>query len=102
MNIKLTDANLAVKNAKFDMILQKRELKTFVKENSVADQEFQQIVNKEWNIKWNKRSKECKEKVNRLKEKQANVHKKIENKYTAKNKYLKNKHSQNENDQRPS
>ena len=40
--------------------------------------------------------------LDRLKEKQANVHKEIEEKYPAKNNFLKNKHSKDENDQRPS
>ena len=62
MSIKVDDAKEAEKVAKYDMVQRKIELKKVVKENTVAGQEFQQIVNYEWNKHWNIKSSQCTEK----------------------------------------
>ena len=77
MYIKMEDARANEKDAKYDMVQKKIELRKLQKENSIAEHEFQSLVDREWNKKWKIKNKYCKEKINWLKSKQDAVFKRI-------------------------
>ena len=86
MLLKLNDANESEKEAKFDMVQRKIELKKVVREYTLAGQEFNSLIDYEWNSKWKIKDKECKKKIKGLKQKHDEMYIELERKHLDKNK----------------
>ena len=80
------------------MVQSKIELKTIVKENTLASDEFHCKIDEEWKKTWNRRSIKCKNKIKWLKEKQDAMYRDLENKHLSSNKEKPNVNKKLDND----